>query len=42
MVGESGMDGGGGCAIGYRLNPLLGLFGLVVSPRSASHRPKYT
>ena len=30
---------GGGWATGGGLNPLLGLFGLAMSPRSASHRP---
>ena len=25
-----------------RLNPPLGLFGLAMSPRSASHRPKHS
>ena len=38
---RSGMDGEGGWAAGGRLNPLLGLFGLPMSPRSASHRPKH-
>ena len=33
--------GGGGWAAGGELNPPLGLFGVVMSPRSASHRPKY-
>ena len=31
----------GGWAAGGRLNPLLGLFGLAMSPRSATHQPKY-
>ena len=39
-LGEAG--GGGGCAAGGRLNPPLGLFGLAMSPKSASHRPKRT
>ena len=26
---------------GGGLSPLLGLFGLAISPRSASHRPKH-
>ena len=30
---------GGGWEAGGRLNPLLGLFGLAMDPRSASHRP---
>ena len=38
------MGGGGvgveeGWAAGVRLKPLLGLFGLAMSPRSTSHRP---
>ena len=32
---EGGWEAGGG------LNPLLGLFGLAMSLRSASHRPKH-
>ena len=35
------MDGGRGWAAGGGLNPLLGLFGLAMNPRSASHRPKH-
>ena len=34
-------EGGGGWAAGGGLNPPLGLFGLAMSPRSASHRPKH-
>ena len=30
-----------GWIAGGRLNPLLGLFGPAMSPRSASHRPKH-
>ena len=36
-----GAGGGGGWEAGGRLNHPLGLFGLAMSPRSASHRPKY-
>ena len=35
------MGGGGGWDAGGGLNPPLGLFGLAMSPRSASHRPKH-
>ena len=35
-----GQEGGGWAARG-RLKPLLGLFGLTMSPRSASHWPKH-
>ena len=36
------MGGGGdGWKAGGGLNPLLGLVGLVMGPRSASHRPKH-
>ena len=31
----------GGWEAGGRLNPLLGLFGLAMSPRSASHGPNH-
>ena len=34
-------SGGGDWAAGGGLNPPLRLFGLVMSPRSASHRPKH-
>ena len=34
------MEGLGG-NLGGRLNPMSGLFGLAMSPRSASHRPNY-
>ena len=36
--GEAG--GGGGWEAGGRLNHPLGLFGLAMSPRKASHRAK--
>ena len=36
------VGGGGGWEAGGRLNPLLGLFGLAMDPRNASHRPKHT
>ena len=36
-----GAGGGGGWEVGGRLNPPLGLFGLAIGPRSASHRPKH-
>ena len=36
-----GVDGGEGWAAGGKLNPLLELFGLAMSPRNASHRPKH-
>ena len=36
-----GVGGGGGWAAGGRLKPPLGLFGLAISSRSASHRPKH-
>ena len=35
------MGGVGRRAAGGGLNPLLGLFKLAMSPRSASHRPKH-
>ena len=35
------VDEGGGWAAENGLNPLLGLFALAMSPRSASHRPKH-
>ena len=40
-VEGGGVGGGGGWAVRGRLNPSLGLFGLTMSPRSASHRPKH-
>ena len=33
------MEGGSGWEAGGRLNPLLGPFGLVMGPSSASYRP---
>ena len=36
-----GVGGGGGWEAGGRLNLPLGLFGLAMGPRSASHRPKH-
>ena len=36
-----GAGGGGEWEAGGRLNLSLGLFGLAMSPRSASHRPKH-
>ena len=38
---EGGVGGGEGWAAGGRLKPLLGLFGLAMSPISASDRPKH-
>ena len=35
------MGGGGGRAAGGGLNPPSGVFGLAMSPRSASHRSKH-
>ena len=40
-AGGSRVGGRGGWAAGVRLNPLLGPFGLAMSPRSASHMPKH-
>ena len=41
-AGERGGTGGGvGWEAGGGLNHLLGLFGLGMSPRSASRRPKH-
>ena len=36
-----GAGGGGEWEAGCSLNPLLGLFGVVMSSRSASHRLKH-
>ena len=36
-----GVGGGGGWEARGGLSHLLGLFGLAMSPRSASHRPKH-
>ena len=38
---EGGAGGGGGWEAGGRLNLPLGLFGLAMGPRSASHKPKH-
>ena len=38
---DGSADGGGGWEAGDGLNPLLGLFGLAMSLKSASHRPKH-
>ena len=38
---EGGVGGGGGWSAGGKLYPLLGPFGLAMSPRSAGHRPKH-
>ena len=40
-MGGGGTGGGGRWEAGGELNPPLGLFGLAMSPRSASHRPKH-
>ena len=40
-AGGGGVSGGGGWEAGGRLNPPLGLFGLAMDPRNASHRPKH-
>ena len=39
--GRGGVGGGDGWEAGGGLKLLLGLFGLAMSPRSASHRPKH-
>ena len=36
-----GLGDGGGWEVRGGLYPPLGIFGLVMSPRSASHRPKH-
>ena len=41
QAGGGGVGGGVGEEAGSRLNPSLGLFGLAMSPRSVSHRPKH-
>ena len=41
MDGRDGVGGEGRQAAGSGLSPPLGLFGLAMSPRSASHRPKH-
>ena len=41
-MGGGGAGGGGGCVeAGGGLNHPLGPFGLAMSPRRASHRPKH-
>ena len=40
-MGGGRAGGGGGQEARGRLNPPLGLFGLALSPRSASHKPKH-
>ena len=42
VVGRSGGGGvgGGGWVAGGGLNPPIGLFGVAMCPRSASHRPR--
>ena len=40
-VGGGGVGVEGGWEAGGGLNPPLGLFGLAMGPRSASHRPKH-
>ena len=37
---EGGVGGGGGWEAGGRLYLPIGLFGVAMSPRSASHRPR--
>ena len=39
---EVGLGDGGGWEFGGGLYPPLGIFGLAMSPRSASHRPELT
>ena len=36
---RGGVSGGAELEAGGRLNPMIGLFGLAMSPRSASHWP---
>ena len=40
-MGVAVVGGGGGFAAGGMLYPLLGLFGVAMSPRSVSHRPRH-
>ena len=40
-MGGGGAEGGGGWEAGGGLNHPLELFGLAMSPRSPSHRPKH-
>ena len=39
--GGGGVGGGGGWEAGGRLHRPIGLFGVAMSPRSASHRPRH-
>ena len=39
-MGEGGVSGGGEWEAGGRLYFTIGLFGVAMSPRSASHRPR--
>ena len=39
-VGGGGVSGGGGWEAGGGLHPPIGPFGVAMSPRSASHRPR--
>ena len=41
QAGGGGAGGGGGWEARGGLNPPLGLFGLAMGPRSASHWPKH-
>ena len=41
MGGRGEVGVGAGWVAGGKLNPLLGLFGLAKSQRSANHRPKH-
>ena len=41
QVGENWVGVGGRWAAKGRLNPLLGLLGLAMRPRSVGHRPKH-
>ena len=40
-VGGGGVGGGGGWEAGDGLHRPIGLFGVAISPRSASHRPRH-
>ena len=42
QTGGNGVGGWRGWAGRGRLSPPLGLFGLAISPKSASHGPKHT
>ena len=41
QAGGGEVGGEGGWAAEGGLNPLLGPFGLAISPRSVNHRPKH-